>query len=433
MTESTELQFEDKMRAGFGEPPEADFEAWLSNNRHTVAYLNPVVTAICVRRRRFLAQLVSGSLAAAIVLVATYWGLAPQKHTFAQTFETIKQAKTVSWTIDWYDRLLSVDGKRSWLRRSRKWERSYLAPNKWRDVRYDDEGNIASVEIEDTTSGEVLQLDMQKRTAMLRKEPSGQFGRGGPFGRIEDILKNEPIEYVGQRLVDGIKANVFRNLRETHDGRGENTQIWIDAESKRLIKFTTSPGSDYFDPETAPDQNNAAEGQFSKGTIAGVIHRDIKFDLQLDPSLFSLTPPTGFTIVDPPQRVAVTEEVMIQWLRLSAEANGRKFLELERGFNLKWHNSIENKPESERTESEREYLQVTFSHQLDGNMIVMEAFADSFTEANTFRYLGKGVELGSKERIVCYYKLKNSDRYRVVYGDLSVNDIDANDLPLPVE
>ncbi len=63
----------------------------------------------------------------------------------------------------------------------------------------------------------------------------------------------------------------------------------------------------------------------------------------------------------------------------------------------------------------------------------MEAFADSFTEANTFRYLGKGVVLGSKERIVCYYKLKNSDRYRVVYGDLSVNDIDANDLPLPVE
>ncbi len=55
---------------------------------------------------------------------------------------------------------------------------------------------------------------------------------------------------------------------------------------------------------------------------------------------------------------------------------------------------------------------------------------------DSFRYLGKGVKLGEKDRIVCWYKLKDAkdaNTYRVVYGDLSVKDVAAKDLPLPVE
>ena len=54
---------------------------------------------------------------------------------------------------------------------------------------------------------------------------------------------------------------------------------------------------------------------------------------------------------------------------------------------------------------------------------------------DSFRYLGKGVKLGEKDRIVCWYKLKDAkdaNTYRVVYGDLSVKDVAAKDLPLPV-
>ena len=45
-------------------------------------------------------------------------------------------------------------------------------------------------------------------------------------------------------------------------------------------------------------------------------------------------------------------------------------------------------------------------------------------------------ELGDKDRIVCWYKLKaakDQGTYRVVYGDLSVKDVAAKDLPLPVQ
>jgi hypothetical protein len=60
-------------------------------------------------------------------------------------------------------------------------------------------------------------------------------------------------------------------------------------------------------------------------------------------------------------------------------------------------------------------------------------FIEDQTVANSFRYLGKGVKLGETRRIVCWYKLKGSTTYRVVYGDLRVADVTADDLPLPVE
>jgi hypothetical protein len=55
---------------------------------------------------------------------------------------------------------------------------------------------------------------------------------------------------------------------------------------------------------------------------------------------------------------------------------------------------------------------------------------------DSFRYLGKGTKLGDKQAIVCWYKLKDAkapNTYRVIYGDLSVKDVAAGDLPLPVE
>ena len=58
-------------------------------------------------------------------------------------------------------------------------------------------------------------------------------------------------------------------------------------------------------------------------------------------------------------------------------------------------------------------------------------FTEDHTVENTFRYLGKGVKLGEKDRIVCWYKLKSTNAYRVVYGDLSVKDVNQKDLPLP--
>ena len=64
-----------------------------------------------------------------------------------------------------------------------------------------------------------------------------------------------------------------------------------------------------------------------------------------------------------------------------------------------------------------------------------ETFLEDYADWSSFRYFGKGLKLGNKNAIVCWYKLKaakDPSTYRVVYGDLSVKDVAAKDLPLPV-
>ena len=60
-------------------------------------------------------------------------------------------------------------------------------------------------------------------------------------------------------------------------------------------------------------------------------------------------------------------------------------------------------------------------------------FIEDRAVENSFRYLGKGVKLGDKDRIVCWYRLREAATYRVVYGDLSIKEMLADALPLPVE
>jgi hypothetical protein len=67
------------------------------------------------------------------------------------------------------------------------------------------------------------------------------------------------------------------------------------------------------------------------------------------------------------------------------------------------------------------------------NALPLHQYRMDETVPGTFRYLGKGVKLGDKDRIVCWYKPKDTPNYHVVYGDLSVKDVTADALPLPTQ
>ncbi len=109
---------------------------------------------------------------------------------------------------------------------------------------------------------------------------------------------------------------------------------------------------------------------------------------------------------------------MIQWLQLSDEANGGEFLELERGFNIAWHNTIGRiSQKGEHTESERNTLRRIARTCLRDSSSLKSDFVNAFVEAGSFRYLGKGVRLGDKEKIVCFYKLRDTasiERFTVI-------------------
>ena len=70
--------------------------------------------------------------------------------------------------------------------------------------------------------------------------------------------------------------------------------------------------------------------------------------------------------------------------------------------------------------------------QRDHRVVNFAASVEQVAVPGTFTYIGKGVKLGDASRIVCWYKLKETGKYRAIYGDLSVKDVQPADLPLPV-
>ena len=199
MNESRDRELDEQLRRALGSPAAADFDAFRRGHADAVAYLHPVVTAMARRRRQMFSKIFSLSVAAAILAAVGTWLLAPRETTFAQTVRAIEKAESISMTIDAYTRMYGEDEQKPWLKKEPRWERAYMAPGHYRDTRYDKDGNVSSIDIEDAETGKWLHLDMKKKMATRKNRPSGQFGPGIPFGFIANVLEKESIEYVGQR------------------------------------------------------------------------------------------------------------------------------------------------------------------------------------------------------------------------------------------
>jgi hypothetical protein len=65
--------------------------------------------------------------------------------------------------------------------------------------------------------------------------------------------------------------------------------------------------------------------------------------------------------------------------------------------------------------------------QLLGRMMMFPAMAQQ--NGGKFVYAGKGKSLGDKDAAVAWWKLKDAAKYRVLYGDLRVEDAEENRLP----
>lgn len=149
---------------------------------------------------------------------------------------------------------------------------------------------------------------------------------------------------------------------------------------------------------------------------------DFVFDQNLDDSLFSLTPPEDYTVsktiedARAPSLNEMNESDLIEGLRFLAEHNHNAFppqlgITPEIVRNLK---EAEEKRTISRTEAGR----------------VFDGFARfiMFTECDQWHYAGKSVKLGTPGRPILWYKPTGNDNYRVIYADLSVKEVAAEEL-----
>jgi outer membrane lipoprotein-sorting protein len=217
------------------------------------------------------------------------------------------------------------------------------------------------------------------------------------------------VQELGVREIDGHIAKGFRSRNKYND-----ITIWADVQTKLPVRY---------------------EG-IHVGTGRKITLSEFEFDVDFDEALFSTTAPEGYKVekLDKGEvneltkfKRSTTEEDLIEGLRVLANFLDGRFppkIELdELRVTLKEYIKQNNFSDSEVEErlapvSEKWTKAYWYTMLLKGEMGVSD-----------FNYVGDGVELGESDTPVIWWLPKDSETYRVIYGDLTVKDVAPENLP----
>lgn len=348
----------------------------------------------------------------------------------------IEQANTATWKQKFYQRRFRNDPKEQTRSNDhvehQTREYAYKAPGLYRDVKRDENGRVTSIEINDSIGLKRLLLSPTEMKATLFHLTQPMFPANGLFADVKEYLRSDNLEWLGEKEIVGSKANGFRHTSWFERGnKNVSYDFWIDAETKHLVAEQI-PGVNILDPNKIYDE--PASNQVRVGSLK----YDIRFGVELDDSLFSFDVPEGYTlkVVD---AVKVTEQEVVEFLGLVAEYSNNTFPDRMPQFDYGAEHirlkQVQAKSKEERTPVENRLVETIDKYMqmsLGGPGPTYEFMQANIVEGS-WRYIGKGVKLGDKERIVCWYRPKDSQSFHVVYGDLSVKSMAADDLPLQVE
>jgi len=257
------------------------------------------------------------------------------------------------------------------------------------------------VSIINLEAGRILTLTISKKEAAyidLKGLPS--------MPNYMEILRN---------LIKGLQENPHFEVEElgTQEIDGQEAIGFLARHPK--VELTI-----WADPETAlPIRIEQVSGQMK------IICKNVKFDVPMDESLFSMEVPEGYK----QQQVELdlmgsTEEDFIEGLRILAEVFGDgQFPEsVSVEDYLKEAPTLEKKMnELGLSDDEETELGMKLSRHL--------LFIRFFKGQGKWHYAGADVKLGEADKAIFWYQPEGSETWRVIYGDLSVKDVAEEDLP----
>jgi len=180
------------------------------------------------------------------------------------------------------------------------------------------------------------------------------------------------------------------------------------------------------DPNTAyPIQ--IEEISEKEGETRKFLMSDIRFDMKFDEQLFSMTPPADYCLLDLETQqlqtpFELTEQHLIEGLAVYPKYLDGKFRTRYMG----------GRPMTEEVKkkclADVEKIQ-DWSDEDSNKSTFGCAFIEKLPEGSDYQYVGEDVKLGDANTPVCWWKPPGSKTYRVVYGDLSIRDVEPNDLP----
>lgn len=331
------------------------------------------------------------AIAAAVVVAALigfhYLGGSPMETTvaWAAVLRNVEAAKTIMYR-DEFERgdvreVATVRILEPYLRRSDVIEGS---------GRFD-------VAILDTLNRRCITFYPRTKSAVIGKEDGSSFQI-----RAYENLKRD--------LRDGTEKDLGRvklNGRETLcfeiSGANGKTTVWADPETALPIQI-----------EALAEENGRTRRRMS----------DIRFDVELDQRLFE--PPADYCVLDlKTQRwttpFPLTEKHLLEGLAVHPKYLAGKFPTRYLG----------GRPLTDevRKKCAAEANMKTWSDEEAHQSSMGCAFIEQLPEGNDYQYVGEDVRLGDAGKAVCWWKPAGSKTYRVVYGDLSIRDVEPKNLP----
>ncbi len=259
------------------------------------------------------------------------------------------------------------------------------------------------------------------------KKPAGP---SNPFEMVRQLVREgsnssgQNVESLGKKEIDGRVVVGFR----AHSNMADQT-FWADPQTARLVRIDFDmPG----------------------GSGHGVMS-NVRYDMELDASLFSLEPPAGYTVNNMEATMPV-ENDLVNFLRFVAEQNDGAFPAAIGPSDREYQQAMQAEAMAETEKFMREpetakllkELQAQYGKDRDGFMKAwMKAqmpFNQKLTQKimlkhqqgtlfygmlkpeNDSHYVGGGVKLGTPDRPILWYKPTGADKYRVIYADLSVKE-----------
>lgn len=179
----------------------------------------------------------------------------------------------------------------------------------------------------------------------------------------------------------------------------------------------------WVDPETSLPvriERVALEG------LDATILSDIRFDEVLDDTLFDMTPPEDYAVVNMGTEeftipFELTEAHLTKALLVEATSRGGTFPTLFRGGR--------RDQEARAKFFAEEKIKTSPAPEDAGTALLGSEFIKRLPENSNWTYVGEDVRLGDATRAVAWYKPAGQDTYRVIYGDLSVHEMALADLP----
>jgi outer membrane lipoprotein-sorting protein len=277
----------------------------------------------------------------------------------------------------------------------------YLAPGKFRNEM------PGSVTISNFEAGKLVthveanKLFVEMKFVNVPKDPAKRQSFD-LFSKLRDLLaqerdaKDERYERLGEKMIDGHRAIGF------HGESGlASVTMWGDPQTGLPVRVETVWSGT---PTT-------------RSTMS-----DFSLNAQVDAALFDTTPPPGYKVMSFEVDASKASEAdLVKALRAIAELGDGEFLarldtaSMQAAMMKRMFTGKEKKPE----DISRDLMRLSLAI---GRGITWALELPPSADAH---YAGKGVKRGEPDRPIFWYKPEGSKRYRVIYADLAMKDLDA--------